>query len=75
MLLGRKEGFKDPPEVLGRNPTPRIRDADPEAPGLLAGGDPQRPPLRHGVLGIFDEVEQHLFQLVERHADGRQLLG
>ena len=38
VLLGRKEGFKDQPEVLGRNPTARIRDPDTEAPGLAGGG-------------------------------------
>src|SRR5262249_12334470 len=75
VLLGCKEGFKDPAEVLRPNPTPRIRDADPEALGLLAGSAPQRPPLGHGVPSIGDEVQQHLLQLVERHADGRQRLG
>ena len=75
MLLGRKEGLKDQTEVFWQNTATSICDADTESTWLAGGFEQQRPTLRHGVLGIFDEVQQYLFQLVERHADGWQIFG
>ena len=63
---------------VGADPGTRVRDARLDAPLRGPGLDPDPallPPLAHRLLGVVEEVDQHLLDLVEiehGHRQGRR---
>ena len=66
--FGGEERIVDARDVFARNPGARIGDFDDGAIALETGGNRQPAAARHRVLGIQEEIEEHLLQLV-LHAD------
>ena len=66
--FGGEERIVDARDVFAGNPGARIGDFDHGAVALETGGNRQPATARHRVLGIQEEIEEHLLQLV-LHAD------
>ena len=78
--LRREEGLEDPRPDLGRNPRPGVADLEPHPVPLAVEPCRDREPARrrhgaHRVLGIHDEVHQHLVESVGIRPEDGQVLG
>src|SRR5438552_1771635 len=72
--FGREERVEDPGEQLRRNAGPGVSHLDPDAPFRLRGPERQhaRPGmLRHRLVRVLDEVQEHLSDLVLVGVHGR----
>jgi hypothetical protein len=71
-LPGGKEGVKKLIHILRRDADPRILDGklDPLIPRRYLAAQFKPPPFGHGLDGIQQEVESHLFHLFLVDGDG-----
>ena len=76
LRLGGEERLEHALRDLARDPGAVVRDLDPDGLGVVAGGDPQ-PALAgsvlQGLLGIDEQVREHLVKLVGIAPDLRQV--
>src|SRR5687768_15411598 len=77
LRLGREEWFEDTTSSLGRDPRAVVRNLNFDGSGLSPRPTcnaefPLAADVLQGMLGIDDEVDEHLVQLVRVAVDRRQ---
>src|SRR5581483_2517650 len=62
-FLGGEEGFENAIDIVLRDTTAGLGDADPNAVSARAGSEGEHAALGHCLHGVLDEIDEHLLEL------------
>jgi hypothetical protein len=72
VIACRKERLADPAKYLGADPSSVIRDSDDHLVAACTNGDFYLAPARCCLDAVHDDIQEHLFNLVEVASERRQ---